>query len=46
VAAVGPVVAAELAARGATVTIAPQGAYFMKPLVRAIAEAVGAASGA
>ncbi|HYM02669.1 MAG TPA: uroporphyrinogen-III synthase [Stellaceae bacterium] len=39
VAAVGPVVAAELAARGVKVAIAPEAAYFMKPLVRAIAEA-------
>lgn len=41
VAAVGPVVAAELASRDIAVAIAPQDAYFMKPLVNAIAEAVG-----
>ena len=41
VAAVGPVVAAELEAHGAAVTIAPEGTYFMKPLVRAIVAAVG-----
>ena len=43
VAAVGPVVAAELAAHHVAVAIAPQDAYFMKPLVRAIAAAMGAA---
>ena len=37
IAAVGPVVAAELKARQVEVAIAPQDAYFMKPLVRAIA---------
>jgi uroporphyrinogen-III synthase len=37
VAAVGPVVAAELAARGIAVAVTPEDAYFMKPLVRAIA---------
>jgi uroporphyrinogen-III synthase len=41
VAAVGPVVAGELAGRGIKVAIAPEEAYFMKPLVRAIAEAMG-----
>ena len=41
VAAVGPVVAAELAMRGINVAITPDGAYFMKPLVRAIVKAVG-----
>lgn len=40
VAAIGPVVAAELGQRGVAVAIAPPGAYFMKPLVRAIAAAV------
>lgn len=39
VAAVGPVVAAELEARRVKVAIAPADAYFMKPLVRAIAAA-------
>jgi uroporphyrinogen-III synthase len=39
VAAVGPVVAAELAERQVKVAIAPADAYFMKPLVRAIAAA-------
>lgn len=42
VAAVGPVVAAELEARRVKVAIAPQDAYFMKPLVRAIAAAFAA----
>ena len=37
VAAVGPVVAAELHSRGIPVAIAPADAFFMKPLVRAIA---------
>jgi len=41
VAAVGPVVAAELEMRGINVAITPYGAYFMKPLVRAIAKEVG-----
>jgi uroporphyrinogen-III synthase len=40
VAAVGPVVAAELDARNVKVAIVPQDAYFMKPLVRAIAAAL------
>jgi uroporphyrinogen-III synthase len=40
VAAVGPVVAAELEARQVKVAIAPQDAFFMKPLVRAIAAAI------
>jgi uroporphyrinogen-III synthase len=40
VAAVGPVVAAELEARQVKVAIAPEAAFFMKPLVRAIAAAV------
>ncbi len=40
VAAVGPVVGHELEARGVAVAIAPPGAYFMKPLVRAIAAAI------
>lgn len=43
VAAVGPVVAAELRARGIAVAIAPKDVYFLKPLVRAIADAVGGA---
>jgi uroporphyrinogen-III synthase len=37
---VGPVVAAELDARNVKVAIVPQDAYFMKPLVRAIAAAL------
>jgi uroporphyrinogen-III synthase len=41
VAAVGPVVAGELARRGITVSITPTGAYFMKPLVTAIVAALG-----
>lgn len=41
VAAVGPVVAGELGARGVEVAIAPQEAYFMKPLVRAIMAKLG-----
>jgi uroporphyrinogen-III synthase len=41
VAAIGPVVAAELAARGVAVAIAPTEAFFMKPLIRAIAEVMG-----
>lgn len=44
VAAVGPVVAAELEGRGIKVAIAPGDAYFMKPLVRAIAAAFAAGS--
>ena len=40
VAAVGPVVAAELQSRGVTVAITPASSFFMKPLIRAIAEAV------
>ena len=44
VAAVGPVVAAELKMRGINVAIAPDGAYLMKPLVRAIANEVGGAA--
>jgi uroporphyrinogen-III synthase len=40
VAAVGPVVSAELEARQVKVAIAPQDAFFMKPLVRAIATAI------
>jgi uroporphyrinogen-III synthase len=36
IAAVGPVVAAELRRRGLTVTITPERSYFMKPLVSAI----------
>jgi uroporphyrinogen-III synthase len=40
VAAVGPVVAAELEARQVKVAIAPPDAFFMKPLVRAIAAAL------
>jgi uroporphyrinogen-III synthase len=42
IAAVGPVVAAELRGRGAMVAIEARDAYFMKPLVRAIAAAVAA----
>jgi uroporphyrinogen-III synthase len=40
VAAVGPVVAAELDARQVKVAIAPHDAFFMKPLVRAIVAAI------
>jgi uroporphyrinogen-III synthase len=36
IAAVGPIVAGELQRRGIDVTIAPDGSYFMKPLVTAI----------
>ncbi len=42
IAAVGPVVAAELHGRGMSVAIEARDAYFMKPLVRAIAAAVAA----
>jgi uroporphyrinogen-III synthase len=45
VAAVGPVVAAELEARQVKVAIAPQDAFFMKPLVRAIAAAIADEAG-
>ncbi|MGO8917221.1 MAG: uroporphyrinogen-III synthase [Stellaceae bacterium] len=45
VAAVGPVVAAELRGRGMTVAIESRDAFFMKPLVRAIAAAVAASPG-
>ena len=38
VAAVGPLVAERLAAAGAAVTLMPDNSYFMKPLVRALAE--------
>jgi uroporphyrinogen-III synthase len=41
VAAIGPVTAAALARRGVTVAIAPEGRYFMKPLVGAIVAAIG-----
>lgn len=40
IAAVGPVVAAELQSRGVSPTIVPAGQYFMKPLVTAIAAAL------
>ena len=40
VAAVGPVVAAELRQHGVTATIAPTDQYFMKPLVTAVVEAL------
>jgi uroporphyrinogen-III synthase len=40
VAAVGPVVAAELRRRGVAVAIAPEAAYFMKPLVSALVAAL------
>jgi uroporphyrinogen-III synthase len=40
VAAVGPVVAAELEGRGVAVAVTPAGNFFMKPLIRAIAESV------
>lgn len=42
VAAVGPVVADALAARGVSVAAMPEGDYFMKPLMRALGEAFGA----
>ena len=43
VASIGPVVAGELAALGVTPSVAPAGeTYFMKPLVRALAEAFAA----
>lgn len=41
IAAVGPVVAAELKRRGLTVAIMPRDTYFMKPLVSAIIAALG-----
>jgi uroporphyrinogen-III synthase len=44
VAAVGAVVAQTLRARGVAVAIAPPEAFFMKPLIRAIAGALAAAS--
>jgi uroporphyrinogen-III synthase len=40
IAAIGPVVAAELERRGLTVAIMPRDAFFMKPLVTAIAAAL------
>jgi uroporphyrinogen-III synthase len=40
IAAVGPVVAAELRRHGLTVTITPEHSYFMKPLVSAIVSAL------
>jgi uroporphyrinogen-III synthase len=40
VAAIGPVVGAELQRRGITATIMPSGTYFMKPLVTAIVAAL------
>jgi uroporphyrinogen-III synthase len=40
IAAVGPVVAADLQRRGVSVTITPDGSYFMKPLVSAIVAAL------
>ncbi len=43
VAAVGPVVAEALGERGVEPAIAPQGSYFMKPLVRALEAKLGAA---
>ena len=44
VAAVGPVVAAELEARGINVRAMPDSSYFMKPLAVALEEALGASS--
>jgi uroporphyrinogen-III synthase len=41
VAAVGPVVAAALTARGVTVDVMPPDAYFMKPLVNGLEQALG-----
>jgi uroporphyrinogen-III synthase len=41
IAAVGPVVAEELARRGFAATVAPSDAFFMKPLVSAIVAACG-----
>ena len=40
IAAIGPVVAGELHARGLSAAIMPHGSFFMKPLVSAIAEAL------
>ena len=40
IAAVGPVVAADLQRRGCSVAITPEGSYFMKPLVSAIVAAL------
>jgi len=40
VAAIGPVVAAALAAHGATAQVMPESAWFMKPLTAALAEAL------
>jgi uroporphyrinogen-III synthase len=40
IAAIGPVVATELARHGLEAAIMPQGTYFMKPLVSAITEAL------
>jgi len=40
IAAVGPVVAADLRRRGLEVTITPDHSYFMKPLVTAIVAAL------
>ncbi len=41
VAAVGPVVAAALTAHGVQVALAPDAAFFLKPLTRALAEVLG-----
>lgn len=46
VAAVGPVVADALAARGVSVAAMPDGDYFMKPLMRALGEALGGSGAA
>jgi uroporphyrinogen-III synthase len=40
IAAIGPVAAAALSARGLTATIAPKRRYFLKPLVSAVVEAL------
>lgn len=45
IAAVGPVVAEELRRHGLVADIAPHDAYFMKPLVAAIAQALGSPAG-
>jgi uroporphyrinogen-III synthase len=41
IAAIGPIVAESLAKRGVTVQLVPEGAYFLKPLTRALEEQLG-----